>query len=63
MFCGPKTADVSRGRAEGNMAVEGSQNMFCYIPTIKEEQKAAFKYFFYYPNLRFGTFEITPNYN
>jgi hypothetical protein len=26
VFCGPETVDVSRGEAEGNMTVEGSQN-------------------------------------
>ena len=54
MFCGPETANVSRGSAEGNMAVEGPQNILfpevkinkgfvIYQLTIKEEQKIDFK--------------------
>ena len=33
MFCGPETANVSRGSAEGNMAVEGPQNIL--FPEVK----------------------------
>ena len=36
MFCGPETTDVSRGGAEGNIGVEGPQNILLSEVTVNK---------------------------